>query len=183
MSEFFYLRKSEIMHLIRHPASMRGALRVVTNVRRDAVDADIGAGRAAMRGRPSRVVPIPRRWDQPPGWRCRPFGLDTPSAPGGWWPESPAHQGEHEAAVNTIRAGKAGRSGGPVVTTRVLFLLHTRLRVLPGIRLSLRPPIFEGRGSCRTRVHAARMQARVLSISVGWAKARMRRAHHPAAAS
>ena len=71
-------------------------------------------------GRPSRVVPIPRRWDQP-GSRAR----------GGWRLTSPVLQGEREAAVKTIAQGV------PVVSATcsdlwALFLFSPQgLRVRP----------------------------------------------------
>jgi hypothetical protein len=52
----------------------------------------------------------------------------------------PDHQEERGAAVKTIRAGKAGNSGEPVVTDlRAFYFLHAELRVALAIRLSLRP--------------------------------------------
>ncbi|MFZ0767155.1 MAG: hypothetical protein WAN01_25055, partial [Bradyrhizobium sp.] len=57
-----------------HPASIRGALAIVTNVGRDAVDAEVSKderrlcpakpflAKTGFRGRRSRVVLTPRRW-------------------------------------------------------------------------------------------------------------------------
>jgi hypothetical protein len=80
---------------LRVPPTQRG-VRVVTNVgagcdgRVSVVDERCSCGRR------SRVVLVPRRWDQAL-WCARRR-----------WLKSPVHRGEHEAAVNTNRAGKAG---------------------------------------------------------------------------
>jgi hypothetical protein len=48
-------------------------------------------------------------------------------------------RGDYEGTRNTIVQGMPDRFGGPVVTTRMLFYLHTRLRVrrAPGIPCAL----------------------------------------------
>ena len=43
---------------------MRGAIAIVTNAARDAMDADGATDESAERGRRSRVVLMPRRWHQ-----------------------------------------------------------------------------------------------------------------------
>ena len=86
------------------------------------------------RGRPSRMVLIPRRWDQALAGRSR----------GRWWLTSPVHQGEYEAAVNTIAQGMSDRFGVPVVTTRVLSTFAHEAAGAPDTRHSLRPLVFEG---------------------------------------
>jgi hypothetical protein len=62
---YFYLRKSEYMEYIAHPVLGKRGVRVVTNVELGmrwtrAMSTD----ERQSFGRRSRVVPIPRRWDQ-----------------------------------------------------------------------------------------------------------------------
>src|SRR5262249_14306451 len=99
ISKFFYLRKSEIVLLFVHPASTGGAFRDRHGRRkRAAMDARVfnahARGRRDLRGRPSRVVPAPRRW-------CQACGRSRER----WWLTSPVPQGEHGAAVKTIMRG------------------------------------------------------------------------------
>jgi hypothetical protein len=54
------------LHIPRRPASLRGALRNVTDVGRDAVDAGGALDGRVASGRRSRVVLMPRRWHQVP---------------------------------------------------------------------------------------------------------------------
>src|SRR5437879_6094163 len=54
------------------PAPLKGALAIVTNVGRDAVDADSVQDERAASGRRNRVVLTPRRWRQ--ASRSRPAG-------------------------------------------------------------------------------------------------------------
>jgi len=82
-------------------------------------------------GRPSRVVPIPRRWGQACGWRVRRR----------WRLSSPALQGEHEAAVKTIAQGMPVVPAEPVVTAACFFCCR-RAMGAACIRHSLRPLIF-----------------------------------------
>jgi hypothetical protein len=117
----------------QHPAPAGGALRVVTNVG-EGCD-----GRVWPRltsdgpdGRPSRVVLIPRRWDQARG---RTHGRRRLS--------SPVLRGDHEAAVKTIVQGMPDRSGLPVVTNSYAF--YTCIRgcgcgLAPGIPCALPQP-------------------------------------------
>jgi hypothetical protein len=102
---------------------------------RDAMDAAVRQTSAARRGRPSRVVPIPRRWDQP-------LGLIT--GPGGRWLSSPAHRGEREAAVNTIARGMPACFGQPAVTNSRDYHFTREAAGAACTRHSLRPLYAEG---------------------------------------
>jgi hypothetical protein len=76
------------------------------------MDAEAVTDEHGRSGRPNRVVPIPRRWDQ----ACKVFG------PGGRrWLESPARRGEHVYAVNQSR-----REGwvAPVEPVVIFFAFH-----------------------------------------------------------
>jgi hypothetical protein len=69
--------------------------------KRDAMDAQAVPDERGRCERPSRVVPISRRWDQ--------ALRDVAQGDGGYQAGTPAaHRGEHEAAVKTNRAGNAG---------------------------------------------------------------------------
>ncbi len=65
-----------------------------------------------MHVRSSRVVLTPRCWcpAQCAQARCR-----------AWWPTSPAHQGDREAAVQTVAQGRPGVSGCTCGTCRLHF--------------------------------------------------------------
>jgi hypothetical protein len=114
----------------RHPVPARGAYRDRHGRKvRDAMDAVAHKTNAAIRGRRSRVVLTPRRWRQVGGifrWRR--------------WQQSPVTGESTKETVKTIVQGMPAEPGEPVVTTRVLFTLHTRLRVhrTPGIPCALR---------------------------------------------
>ena len=68
-------------------------------------------GRRDFRGRPSRVVPTPRRWCQV----LRDVFAER------WWLTSPVHQGERGAAVKTIVQGMPVDPAKPVVTAACFF--------------------------------------------------------------
>jgi len=102
------------------------------------MDAEAVTDEHSRSGRQNRVVPIPRRWDQPPGHRDVGPAADTLRAPGGRWLESPARRGERVYAVNQSR--REGRVA-PVEPV-VIFLSHSTGAT--SIRSSLRPLI--GRG-------------------------------------
>ena len=78
LEKYFSLRKSEVVSLIPPSRLDRRGVRVVTDVEagcdgRDGITGRVvprpaePSGEAGIRGRPSRVVLIPRRWDQPLG--------------------------------------------------------------------------------------------------------------------
>src|ERR1700731_5454195 len=78
------------------------------------------------------------------------------------WQKSPAHRGEHEAAVKTIAQGRPGRSGEPVVTTLVYFVFYRTRGCGCIVRPAFpAPSAFEGRTKSKTRAkkHAARMRS------------------------
>jgi hypothetical protein len=83
-SKVFYLRKSESVHIIRHPAQTRGAYASSRTLGGDAMDAG-GFTRRVMRlaDERSRVVPIPRRWDQARKLAMSAFGATRRASDGG----------------------------------------------------------------------------------------------------
>jgi len=90
------------------PAAVRGALRDRHGCwRQDAMDALAVRDERGRCGRRSRVVLSPRRWGQ---------ALRDDDSRRRWWLKSPAHQGEHEAAVKTIAQGMPVVPALPVVT-------------------------------------------------------------------
>jgi hypothetical protein len=98
---------------------------------RIAIVTDVGSGCDGRTGRARRTAkscgPDPPTLGSSPARRCA----------GRRWLSGPAHRGDHEAAVKTNRAGKAGCFG---VDLLACFLsLHARLRVRCCIRPSLRP--------------------------------------------
>ena len=106
---------------------------------RDAMDAVLRKTSADRRGRPSRVVPIPRRWDQP----LRLKSLELMS-PWGRWLSSPVHRGEREAAVNTIVRGMPACFGQPAVTNSRDYHFTREAAGAACTRHSLRPLYDEG---------------------------------------
>jgi hypothetical protein len=102
---------------------------------RDAMDAAVCQTSAYCRGRPSRVVPIPRRWDQP-------LGLIT--GPAGRWLSSPGHRREREAAINTSARGMPACFGQPVVTNSRDYHFTREAPGAACTRHSLRPLYAEG---------------------------------------
>jgi hypothetical protein len=119
---------------------MRGRIAIVTDVgsgmrwtRRVAVCV-IMHGRTACRGRSSRMVPIPRRW----------YHALMRKHHAQWWPTSPAHQEEYEAAVKTIAQGGPGCLGRPVVPAACIFCCRRAMGAASS-RPSLRPCDCRGR--------------------------------------
>jgi hypothetical protein len=118
------------------------------------------ARRAPFRsGRRSRVVLIPRRWDQVGGKQIRQATVAT----------KPGHRGEYEGNRKTIARGMPECLGVPVVTTLVCFHpLHTRLRVhrAPGIPCALQFPggvsafATRARGAARRHSYASQLPRR-----------------------
>jgi hypothetical protein len=95
------------LHLSRRPASSRGAFRDRHGRRaRDAVDASGARDECTECGRRSRVVLIPRRWDQVGGRKFRRRR----------WQESPVTGEITKETVKTIARGMPGVSGVTVVT-------------------------------------------------------------------
>jgi len=86
-------------------------------------------GRTASRGRSSRMVPIPRRW--------YPACDDAHASRRPWWPTSPVHQEEYEAAVKT------SASTEPVVPAACIFFCRRAMGAASS-RPSLRPLTPEG---------------------------------------
>jgi hypothetical protein len=102
----------------------------------------------------------------------------TLSSRGRWWPTSPAHQGEHGAAVKTIAQGRPGRSARtcgscPVHSSR------TGAMGAACTRSSLRPPRIEG-GPARTNSgQSCRENVEMCLGRVGWAKRTSRTEAYP----
>jgi hypothetical protein len=98
----------------------------------DAMDVLDSLGVRGEGGRPSRVVPIPRRWDQ----------VLRDVFAGRWWLTSPVHQGERGAAVNTIAEGMPDCFGALLLPSlrKVHSLCRQGLRVRPasGVPCALR---------------------------------------------
>ena len=61
---FRFRRRANQIYDSRHPVPTEGRFAIVTDVGRDAVDADGAADEGAGCGRRSRVVLTPRRWSQ-----------------------------------------------------------------------------------------------------------------------
>ena len=137
-----------------HPASTRGTYRDRHGRwARDAVDA--WDAQRAFRA-PTKA-----------SWRtAKPCGPDPPTLGSSLrddvrkrrWLESPAHRGEHGAAVNTIARGMSVVPAEPVVTAACVFCCR-RAMGAASIRHSPRPLDFEGRNQRITRAdHAAGMR-------------------------
>jgi hypothetical protein len=105
------------------PARPRGADASSRTLRREAMDAEAVTDEHGRSGRQNRVVPIPRRWDQPLGLK----------SPGGRWLERPARRGEHVYAVNQSR--REGRVA-PVEPV-VIFLRIPRVQPASGLPCAL----------------------------------------------
>jgi len=120
--------------------SARGALRDRhERWARDAMDAITLPDVRCDGGRPSRVVLIPRRWDQARG----PVHERR-------WLTSPEHRGEHEAAVKTIAQGRPGRSGQTCGEfARVVFSFPREAAGAASARSSLRPLISGGTSTAK----------------------------------
>ena len=124
-------------------APTRGAYRDRHGRRaRDAMDAAARKTSASRRGRPSRVVPIPRRWDQACGMALPVLWPGTPRRRR--WLSSPVHRGEREAAVNTIARGMPACCGVPAVANSRDFCLPREAAGAVSTRHSLRPLYDEG---------------------------------------
>ena len=80
---------------LSHP--MRGAIAIVTNVGRDAVDADAATDERSLSVRRSRVVLTPRCWRQV-------FEKLTPLGDDGG--KRAVHRGDHEVSRKAIAQGR-----------------------------------------------------------------------------
>src|SRR5262249_18423074 len=164
-------RKINHFLLFRNNAYLRSTrpdergVRVVTNVGRAAMDARAAPDGRRERGRSSRAVPIPRRWDQ----ACLAI---TRAGDGG----SQARHSE-EITKQPLKPIARGRPDCPVVPVDLpvcVLLAHFCTR---GARVQRHPvfpapsPGFEGM-RCITRAGGCRGEVKVCLASVGWAKAR-----------
>jgi hypothetical protein len=112
--------------------SHKGALAIVTDAGRDAVDAAAQPDERHQCVRRNRVVLMPRRWHQVSD-NAYALRLTTVA-------NKPGHRGERAISRKTIARGMPGVSGVTVVTTLVCFFIsHTRLRAhpAPGIPCAL----------------------------------------------
>jgi hypothetical protein len=97
-------------------SSHRGAIAIVTNAGRDAVDARVRLTMRAFRGRRSRVVLTPRRWRQMSGKHAADDGDNKARSPGR----------ARRKPLKPLRAGMPGETGEPTVTTLVWFYFFPR---------------------------------------------------------
>ena len=86
-------RNRESIYIDRRPASLEGRFAIVTDVRRDAVDAEGASDESTWRGRRSRVVLTPRRWRQVSLRRLREATVA----------KEPDHRGEREVSRKPLR--------------------------------------------------------------------------------
>jgi hypothetical protein len=112
--------------------STKGRIAIVTDAELDAMDTRDIADEGYRRGRSSRVVLIPRRWDQAAQKICAAMVAKKPGTPG-----------RARNSRKTIAQGMPDCFRRPVVTTaRALSaFLRARLRVRLSIRHSLLPPL------------------------------------------
>ena len=109
--------------MIQHARSVsaRGALGLSSpNVRRNAMDAVVSQEVRHSCVRSSRVVPIPRRWDQPLG-----------QEPGGTVANKPGTPRRARSSRKTIAQGMPDVSALPDDLCALYPFQHTRLRVRP----------------------------------------------------
>jgi hypothetical protein len=152
LQKYIPSRLPQIKSITRAVSSHRGAIAIVTNAGRDAVDASARLTMCASRGRRSRVVLTPRCRRQVGGGNSAGDGDKRARSPG-------RARGK---PLKPLRAGMPGESGEPVATTLVCFLfLHTRLRVhrAPGIPHAL--IYFWAKNSCIIRTLRRRGNAEV----------------------
>ena len=139
----------------RVPSSPRGAYASSRTLRRDAMDALAAQDERRLKR------------------TAKSCGPDTPTLVSSWrkqfrrrrWLSSPAHRGEHEAAVKTIAQGRSGENRRTCSDyARVLYLNFAREAAgAAGTRLSLRPLFIEGHESGIARANgAARLRTCVL---------------------
>jgi hypothetical protein len=139
------------------------------------VDADGATDERAGGGRQKRVVLMPRRWHQVGGNKFPPPTVAR----------KPGHRGERVISRKPLR--REGRMLPLNLYARVRFFLCNFAHETAGAartRSSLRPLYFRGRNepAIPRAKQAAGMRSHVLPSLrrkfVGWAKARLRRAHH-----
>jgi hypothetical protein len=132
----------------------RRGVRVVTDVEagcdgRDGITGRVvprpaePSGEAGIRGRPSRVVPIPRRWDQP-------LGLKSPGGTVAKKPGTP-RRARSKPLKPLRREGRLSWLPCRCLRAQSALSLHARLAGAACTRPSLRPPVFRGTKRCRTR--------------------------------
>src|SRR5882724_11238218 len=115
---------------MRRLVPREGRIAIVTDARRDAVDADGARDEGARCGRRSRVVLTPRCWRQ--------VSRSYPRGDGG---KKADHRGDHEGNRKTIARGMPGGPGVTVVTNARAFYPTRAAAGASSARHSLRPPI------------------------------------------
>ena len=142
-------RKPEIVGTFCAPRLGKRGVRVVTNARRDAMDAGGVARRAASsRTAKSCVVLAPRRWSQ--------VGGSNSAGDGGKRARSP---GSTFIGVKTIARGMPGDPGVTVVTNSCAFYFAREAMGAASARPSLRPLFLRGRCLARLGAHPCREKA------------------------
>ncbi len=111
LQKYFRSRIAQITSTSAAVLSPRGALAIVTNAGRDAMDAEVPLTNGTERGRRSRVVLTPRRWRQVGGGNSAGDGDNKARSPGR----------VRRKPLKPLRAGMPGDPGEPVVTMLVCF--------------------------------------------------------------
>src|SRR5450756_978239 len=114
-------RSGKSVYSLVPSCSARGALAIVTDVGRDAVDAERATDERAQGGRRSRVVLAPRRWRQ----------VDGNKFPAAMVARKPGHQGERGVSCKPSRREGRIASAEPVCSCAFFCaFLHTRPRAV-----------------------------------------------------
>ena len=169
----YLCEKPKQSYIPRHPAlSTEGVSLSLRHVARGAMDAQLTHSGRRTRVRPSRVVLIPRRWDQVALAIARRRG-----------PKSPEPRGEHGVSRKAIAQGKPGCPVVPVVPAHVLRRMGCPCAPARGIYGCPRRPAFPapsdftedanfppslssfgGTSASLGRICAARLRRRVLAL-------------------
>src|SRR5450756_2187308 len=131
-------RSGKSVYSLVPSCSARGALAIVTDVGRDAVDAKRATDERALGGRRSRVVLAPRRWRQ----------VDGNKFPAAMVARKPGHQGERGVSCKPSRREGRIASAEPVCSCAFLFVHFAHETAgAARTRSSLRPLCFRGQRS------------------------------------
>ena len=143
-------------------AHHRGASRSSRNVARDAMDAVVSQDVRHSCVRSSRVVLIPRRWDQVSGVAMSALRARHAEIRSRRGLASPVPRGEHGVSRKAIAQGVPDCFGEPVVTTCLCAAYPFSAHKAAGAactRHSLRPLFSEGHCRCTTRAKSRRGNA------------------------
>jgi hypothetical protein len=131
-------RNENRAHIFAHPALIRRASAVVTDVERGAMDVRVAPDTCSLSVRQRRVVPTPRRW-RPCTWET----FDFPGRDGG---KSAVLRGEHVISRKAIAQGRPGVLRCPVCSCASCFVPTAHGTAgAARTRSSLRP-LFGGQG-------------------------------------